>query len=190
MSPRDEETWRLFVAVPLGEQLRRSLVRYTKSLDREPSMRDVRWTDPTSWHLTLAFLGATRPGAVQPIVDVVAAIGHRETRFKARTGGLGAFPSRKAARVIWYGIEDRGGIREVAQRLNSAPGTATLGPVQPHITLGRVSKQANPGEVATWLRSAHPPTGELVVDRLILYRSRTGESRSDYVPLAEVTLPR
>jgi 2'-5' RNA ligase len=101
-----EERWRCFVAVPIGEELRASLTSYVEQLRRSPLADAWRWTDPASWHITLAFLGDIAPSSVPVVADALREVAARHTVFTVPTGGLGVFPSSQRPRVLWYGLED------------------------------------------------------------------------------------
>ncbi len=54
--------WRCFVAVPIGEDLRADLLATAEAWR---GSEDLRWTDPDTWHVTLAFLGGIRAASIQ-----------------------------------------------------------------------------------------------------------------------------
>ncbi|HEX5578086.1 MAG TPA: RNA 2',3'-cyclic phosphodiesterase, partial [Candidatus Limnocylindria bacterium] len=113
--------WRCFVAVPLPGELREDLRTWMTTVRRDGSLdADWRWTDPDGWHLTLAFLGATPADAVPAIVDRLAAVAGESEDFAVAAGGIGAFPGRNRARVLWYGVRDEERrLAELAQRVRA-----------------------------------------------------------------------
>lgn len=181
------ETWRCFVAVPVGEELRASLSSAVAGWRTWPELAPLRWVEPESWHLTIAFLGAVRPGDVPTLAAaisaaVVGAIGTSEHP----TGGLGGFPSARRARVAWYGVGDRDArLQALASAVRAAVGHPGGEPFRPHVTMAR----ARSGEIdlRRWA-SSEAPAGTLVVDRLELMRSHLGSGPARHEALASVDL--
>jgi 2'-5' RNA ligase len=155
---------RLFFAVPVPGHSREPLEAVLPELDR--ALPAARWTNPSGWHLTLAFLGHVRPEFSAEVVTVgegaVAGLGPARLRLD----GAGGFPSQRRARVVWAGI---GGdvelLRTLATRLAAACKQAGLRfeerEHQPHLTLARLP---SPGplpeqvlELVTEAVAASPP---------------------------------
>ncbi len=169
------ERWRCFVAVPIGDSLRQALAEVVEAWKDE----GLRWTDPASWHLTLAFLGPTDPGRIASVEAVVEKVAAAHRPMHLRTGGLGAFPSPGRARVLWYGVEDPAGeLAALARDVHSELGLEVAGPYRPHLTLARARR--GPVNLALFLADASAPDAELVVDRLNLMRSHLGGGPARY----------
>jgi 2'-5' RNA ligase len=146
------------------------------------------WVAAASYHVTLSFLGWTRPEAVEAIKDRVgrALAGARSATLV--TGGLGAFPSAERARVLWIGVDDaEGRIAELAGRVQAA--ACELGfpagrkPFHPHLSVARLRSasdvQRAVSEASERLRSRSS------IDSVVLYESTLKSSGSEYTPLAE-----
>ncbi len=93
---------RLFLAVTPPENLRRELgvllPQWTEELGG-------RWPSPENLHLTLAFLGELEEGRREAIEAAADAAAHRPA-FAVEWGGLGVFPSWRAARVAYLGVQE------------------------------------------------------------------------------------
>jgi len=177
--------WRCFVAVPIGDELRAALSSAVATWREAPDAEDLRWTDSSGWHATLAFLGDTDPEQVPRLADALADVAGRSAPFTLTTGGLGGFPSSRSARVAWYGIADsEGQLAAIASALRAAIGLADDQPFRPHLTLAR-SRGATRARIDL-LNSA--PAGMLAVDELVLYRSILGHGPAHYEPLAVARL--
>jgi RNA 2',3'-cyclic 3'-phosphodiesterase len=185
--------WRCFVAVPVPDHLRVELAGLVAAWRDEPGAPDLRWTDPGGWHLTLAFLGAIAPDRVPAIGRALRSVGERSGPFNLPTGGVGAFPSARRARVAWYGIGDpRGDLRGLATATHAA-----IGPLLPelrepsgfraHLTLGR-ARDAAGTPLAEWLASHPVPGNRMAVDRVMLYRSHLGRGPARYEVIENVPL--
>lgn len=120
-----------------------------------------RWTQPPSWHVTLAFMGDTAEADLDLLVDNLADAAARTPAFDVRLGGAGSFPRPDAARVLWLGVAAGGEeLATLARRTRTAAeraGVPTDGArFVPHLTLARVNRGV---EATRWLRvlDAAPP---------------------------------
>jgi 2'-5' RNA ligase len=113
-----------------------------------------RWADPSTWHITLAFLGEVADPRVDPVAAevgrAVAAAGPAAGRpFRLRLAGAGTFPARGAPRVLWAGVTGAGAevdaaaerlgrlARAVRRAARAAGVPVERRPYRPHLTLGR-----------------------------------------------------
>jgi len=174
-----DERWRLFVAVPIGDELRTKLAAAVDEWRKRPDLAGLRWTDPESWHVTLAFLGATDPDRVGEITSTMRRVAARHPTMQLPTGGIGGFPSARRARVAWYGVDDRGrALASLARALRGSLRTDARGPFRAHVTLGRAGRSAV--DVQGWTRGTTAPIGELSVERIELLRSYVSRSGARY----------
>ncbi len=184
------ETWRCFVAVPLDDALRSSLAAAIGALRAAHREMDARWrwSDPAFWHVTLVFLGAIRPTSRSDLEAALELVVRASRTFWVPTGGMGAFPSPRAARVLWYGVNDsEGHLRRLADELRRKTAVRAEGPFHPHVTLGR-ARHRHGSQVSDLLRDARLPRGRLRVDRAVLYRSHLGGGPARYETIAESPL--
>jgi RNA 2',3'-cyclic 3'-phosphodiesterase len=185
-----EERWRCFVAVPLGKELRRELSRAVSDLRAAipEAAEGLRWTEPDGWHLTLAFLGWVSPEGVEAIGRAVASVAAGRGPFEVSTGGLGGFPSRHRVRVLWYGLAGNSPqLGELARATRLALGVDDDSPYRAHLTLARSRAERGIALPETiWQMTL--PSGQIAVDRLVLYRSHLGRGPARYEPLAEAPL--
>ncbi len=176
------ERWRCFVAVPVPASLRRALERSVTEWRADPVVPDLRWTAPTGWHLTLAFLGDIEPALVPRVLaGMGTAVGGRPA-WRVHTGGIGAFPHPRRARVLWYGVDDPDGrLGELAGALGSAlresiPPLRGGEPFRGHVTLAR-ARPPRGVDLVDWLAGHAVPSGSLPVQKVVLYRSMSGDGR-------------
>jgi 2'-5' RNA ligase len=181
---------RLFVAVVPPPAVLTDLRTAVAPHQAEPAAhRDLRWSGPDDWHLTLAFLGDV-PGPVAaglaPALERAAA-GHRP--FSLALAGAGAFPAAPQARVLWCGLDGdhaalaalAASVAEAMTRAGAAPPDAGR-PFRPHLTLAR-SRGRTPADVrdlVTALRGYASPSWP--VDRIQLIDSHAG-GRPRYSPI-------
>ncbi|HWV25141.1 MAG TPA: RNA 2',3'-cyclic phosphodiesterase [Thermomicrobiales bacterium] len=141
-----ETPWRLFIAVPVPEDVREFIGEIIADLKREDW--PVRWTDADNAHLTLHFLGDTPPENAEILRMALAEPVSRHEAFDLRTADLGVFPAMKHPRVLWLGLwgpahrlesirDDIGTVlEEFDYELDDKP-------FRPHLTLGRVRDTRN-----------------------------------------------
>jgi 2'-5' RNA ligase len=198
--PEDDPpgTSRLFVAVPLADDVRRAVGRLMEDVAGAPvderTYGQPRWVRVDGLHLTLRFLGAT-PDARQPeLAEALRSAADGAVAFDVALAGGGAFPDAARPRVLWLGIDEgAGSLGSLAARL--ATELSRLGwppedrPFKPHLTLARTD--GVPG--------AADRAGRLVelgasfragwqADRLVLYRSLLGRGPARYEAVAEAPL--
>jgi 2'-5' RNA ligase len=181
--------WRSFVAIPLGDELRRRLATAIAGWRDRPDTTDLRWTDAAALHLTVAFIGAVEPGAVDRLAGAIAGAVELEPAYAVATGDVGAFPSGGRARVAWYGVADPDGSLD---RLAAAVRRAAAMPVDPHpfhphVTLARTRGERGV-DLRTWIRDADAPAGRLDVDTIHLVRSHLGNGPARYEVLHDIRL--
>jgi 2'-5' RNA ligase len=182
-----EKRWRLFVAIPIGEDLRRNLAEALEAARAAPGLEDLRWTDPDDWHLTLAFLGDTDPAEVPRLARSLAAVADAHPPMAVPAGGLGAFPGPRRARVAWYGVADPDGrLARLAEAVREAVGAETGSPFRAHLTLARARHE--PLDLRDWIASTSVPRGRLTVDTVQLLRSHLGRGPARYEVLETLLL--
>jgi RNA 2',3'-cyclic 3'-phosphodiesterase len=183
----DAGPWRCFLAVPLPDDLRATLATSVERWRDDASLADLRWASAEGWHLTLAFLGDTDPERVEAIGSALARVVERHDAWSAETGGVGAFPAARRARVLWYGVSDPDRrLAALAGDVKASLGIAADERFRGHVTLARARRAAV--DVRGWIARATAPPGELRVDRLALVRSRLGAGPARYETLADMAL--
>jgi RNA 2',3'-cyclic 3'-phosphodiesterase len=145
-------TLRTFIAIELDEDLKDNLARLQNRLRGEMSPRSVRWVRPEGIHLTLKFLGDTTTEQVDQVKEALvrAATGAGPITFSV--GGVGCFPNTRRPRVVWVGLHEPAGalarLRDAVEEQVAPLGFPTeKRPFSPHLTLGRVHRNASRSEV-------------------------------------------
>jgi RNA 2',3'-cyclic 3'-phosphodiesterase len=184
-----KDAWRCFVAVTLGDELRATLASSVATWQAREDLAGLRWSDPVSWHLTLAFLGDLEPASIRDVTGRLATVAAGHPPMTLFTGGLGGFPSDSRARVAWYGVEGHGHrLRRLADDVGRAVDLDPDRPFNGHVTLGRARGAAV--DLRAWVRDGRPPRGQLGVERIELMRSHVGRGPAHYETLASVPLGR
>jgi 2'-5' RNA ligase len=128
---------RIFIALDIDDAIRQRIQRFMEGVSGFAP--DARWVRPESLHITLKFIGEKPSETVEEIKRIVSGIraGAIEITFR----GYGFFPTAKAARVFWIGIESGPQLASLARAVDDA--TFSLGvpkedhPFAPHLTLAR-----------------------------------------------------
>jgi RNA 2',3'-cyclic 3'-phosphodiesterase len=128
---------RIFVALDLMPEIRQRLERFVEGV--ENFAPHARWVRPEFLHVTLKFIGEKNGESVEAIKQALASIRANPVVLNFR--GYGFFPTPKAARVFWAGIETGPALAALARQIDEA--TATIGVARedhtysPHLTLAR-----------------------------------------------------
>jgi 2'-5' RNA ligase len=149
-----------------------------------PDERRLRWVAPASYHVTLKFLGWTRPEVGFALRDAIGAALAGQRAFEMETRGLGAFPGPERARVLWAGVDPGGAARlsALAERVERA--AEALGfareqrPYHPHVTLARLAGPTDiRGVVSRYTEQLFRSSW---VDGVVLFETKTRSGGSEY----------
>ena len=93
---------RAFLSINLTESICDAIQELQMELDATTS--GIRWTAPHSCHITLNFLGDITPEQAQELQTRLHPVAEQMGPFPIELCGLGQFPPRGAASVVWIGI--------------------------------------------------------------------------------------
>ena len=128
---------RLFVAIDLDHEIRERIVRFLEGV--RGFAPDVHWMRPESLHITLKFVGEQKEEQVARITERLRNV--TANGIEIRFTGYGFFPTAKAARVFWLGIQAGPQLVELAGNIDSALAELKIPredrPFSPHLTLAR-----------------------------------------------------
>ena len=191
---------RLFVALDLDESIRRSIATYLEGM--RGFTPDARWTKPEALHVTLKFIGEKPEGEVSRIRNALAAI--RVPPIPLALQGYGFFPTVKAARVFWIGMEASAALPHLATQVDTA--LAMLGipreehTYTPHLTLARsgsaaprLRREERPNARFQYLQEklsalTLPDFGTMAAHEFYLFQSKLSPAGSQYSKLASFQL--
>lgn len=172
---------RLFVALELPDYARDALGQL------EEPIRGVTWAMPENRHLTLFFLGETPVGYIKAVQSVLRQI--EVNAFFLPIKGIGHFPAKGQARVLWVGVGNgHPHLFQLQHRITNTLFSLGFDPGeriwQPHITLGRCGG-ASPEALRQYLKKNRDfETAPVRVTEFHLYASERRGGRR-YYPLVE-----
>src|SRR5437773_4451739 len=198
----DPGNMRIFVALDLDEEIRKRIQLFVDEV--RGFAPNARWIAPESLHITLKFIGE-RPDA--SVKEIESALGQLAvTPFRVTFSGTGFFPTPKAARVFWAGIEAEPGLSELAQKIEHSLADVGIPKEErafsPHLTLARASGRSGaPGwrkgdkpkrqfaDLQQRLEHSPPPNfGTMTAQEFFLYRSQLSPKGSRYTKIAHYCL--
>ena len=146
----NEPTIRSFIAIELPDVVVRGLVGTVSYLRERLPGSDLKWVAPGNIHVTLKFLGEVRLSRIDDVRRVLESVCAATAPIRLSVDELGAFPSPRAPRIVWAGLEgDTERLVSLASRVDAA--LEPLGfpresrPFTPHLTIARVRDDASGG---------------------------------------------
>jgi 2'-5' RNA ligase len=144
----------------------------------------------------LKFLGDVSLNNIEVLTELIKAETISVKPMVFSVGGLGAYPRLRSPRVIWVGVEAAPEMISLQKGIDTQ--TARIGyardrrPFSPHLTLGRVSRNANPkevreiGEILASLNIGYLGTAR--INSIHLYRSDLKPSGAVYSKIFTASL--
>ena len=140
---------RLFIGVSIPGFALKEIIKIQEML-RPGLGSSIRWTNPTSLHLTLKFIGETTEHKRADIVKVIQDASKGFSGFSIDCIGLGVFPNRRLPKVIWLGFELKQELLKLQNEIDNNLVIVGFGKEKqgfsPHLTIGRVNSQLASGE--------------------------------------------
>ena len=175
--------YRLFVAIDLPEEIRKSVADIGRGL---PGGRRVPLEQ---LHLTLRFIGEADNETFAAVRSALAGI--MGSAFPMALRGVGHFPTGRHPRVLWVGLAESAPLMALRQEVELALIGAGIPPEErrfsPHLTLARL-KETPPGQViALEERYRDFDAGPFPVTEFHLYSSAL--TRNGAIHTREATYP-
>jgi len=139
---------RLFVALLPPATVRAELAALARR--RLP----VRWVPEDNLHLTMRFIGETEPEKLEKFATSLAHV--RVEPFILPVEGLGVFPTRGPAKVLWAGVGHAHTRlfqlrKQVDDALLAVDGGLEMRNFHPHFTLGRLDEAVETKDLESFL---------------------------------------
>ena len=173
-----KKTKRLFVAIAFKKEIITQLVNDMTDYRKLITDKAIRWTAPASLHLTLCFLGE-RDASIIP--DIALALDQsviNQQAFILQFKGLGVFPEKGKARIVWIGIEDPQNLRllyNATLRQLLAMMDIDRPWFSPHVTIARIgdnTKSSSFDEIKQLIsKNKETHFGKMMVEKVTLFES-------------------
>ena len=185
---------RVFIALDIDDAVRQRIQRFIEGVSGFAP--DARWVHPESLHVTLKFIGEKPIETVEEIKRALSGIRAEPVEISFR--GYGFFPTAKAARVFWIGIESGMPLSSLAKAVDET--TFSLGipkedhPFSPHLTLARGGgRSAAPSKNFQRLQEKlaalpTPDFGTIAAHEFFLFQSQLSRGGSRYTKIARFAL--
>jgi 2'-5' RNA ligase len=179
------------VGLELDEAARRALVEAQRALSDFD--RVVRWIPEANLHLTLKFLGEVPEDAVEDTCEAVRRAASESSLFSFALKGLGCFPPKGPARIVWAGVEPQGGgllecQEAVEKEMAEAGFQRESRPYSPHLTIGRVRAGRNTRDLRGALQAAEFEAPTQRVRELVLFESTLSPKGAVYTAVIRAPL--
>ena len=187
---------RVFVAVDIGDAVRREAARVVSALQMKleaaKTPPKVVWVKPAALHVTIRFLGEMKPDEVERIKPLLAdpiAMAPFEVQWR----GIGTFPNNRHPRALWLGVI-KGAAQlaaieaEISKRLTGAAVEIDDRALLPHLTLGRVKMAGGGIDWPKVLQSAEVKNAVSFIDRVTLYQSKLSQYGPHYTEIVSAAL--
>ena len=166
---------RAFIAVVMPEEVRDLISRHVERLQGLVP-RGVKWVDPKTSHLTLAFFASAPTSQIPTVVRILDSVAAASPPLRLKAGSLGVFPNSTRPRVIWLGLQgDLKHLSVMHERLHNALASEGFSrerrPFKPHVTLGR-ARGKGPISLPEWsLPSPEDDRHAFSVNNIVLMSS-------------------
>jgi RNA 2',3'-cyclic 3'-phosphodiesterase len=157
---------------------------------------ELRWVPAAQRHLTLRFFDELPEGRAGDVRGAAGAAAAGLPCFDLELEGVGCFPPRGPAKVVWVGCgAGREALVALAEAISRAlesrgfPGDTR--PFSPHLTLARARNRRGSSAVAAALRAgavAAGPLDRVRVDQVLLIHSTLGSGPPRHDVLGEFPL--
>ena len=153
---------------------------------------DVGWVRPEGVHLTLKFLGDVEEKKVAELGDALREGLKGETPFILQAKGIGTFPTPRAPRVVWLGVEGEvtrlsalaKTVEEICANLKFPKEDR---PFKAHLTLGRVKSPRGRGALVKMLENfKDADLGEFRADAVSVMKSELQRTGAVYTEMRRI----
>ena len=193
---------RIFIALDIDPGIREKIRDFMGQV--RTNAPAVRWVAEESLHVTLKFIGERPESDLNRIEGALGSVEAKQFQLSFR--GTGFFPTPKAARVFWIGIEAQPELAILAKTIDES--LASLGiskevrAFSPHLTLARAKGgSGDPGwrkgdkpnhqfaNLQAYLEKQQPPEfGTMTAREFFLYQSQLSNKGARYTKIARFEL--
>jgi RNA 2',3'-cyclic 3'-phosphodiesterase len=178
---------RTFIAVAATDGVYDTAVRTIRHLSRITGA--IKWVEPQNLHWTLHFLGELDDAEMFEVCRAAEESAAQLAPFTAVAGGVSTFGPITDPRTLWLGLTDgqeafQSLYTTIQARLDALGYRGDRRKFVPHLTLGRVARNAAKGELnklAEELAELQAvDAGPFAVDEITVFASRLRREGPDY----------
>ncbi len=129
---------RCFLGLPFESPAILELIPRTRGLES-----DFRYSDPSLWHLTLAFMPNLPELEVESLIEKCSSILNQFKPIKCVISGFNAFPSQSRPEVLWLALSPDQPFFELESALRPCVPADTDKRFHPHITIARARRRGD-----------------------------------------------
>lgn len=170
---------RIFIAALLPEDIKILMYDYIRVL--KPLCEGVRWEKREKLHVTLKFLGEVEESTTEKVSASIGRLAADCSPFDMDILQLGGFPNLRYPRVLFVGLSENEGLRELQHKIEEE--LETLGfekerrRFTPHVTIGRIKSRLKiKGPLPL------PEKSPFVISEIGVINSKLGREGSVYTP--------
>ncbi|WP_068787076.1 RNA 2',3'-cyclic phosphodiesterase [Paenibacillus phocaensis] len=172
----NEEKWRLFIAVPLPQEIKQKLDAWCK--EQTARLQFKKWVHAGDYHITVQFLGDTSPGRLDDLTASIEQAAKGAAPLSLEAAGIGTFGRPASPSVLWAGVRGEvAGLERLHGRVTSENRALGFVPEErrfsPHITLARKYREG--ARLDPQALQVLPEFGTWTADRLVIYRTHMHE---------------
>lgn len=137
---------RLFIAIKPDSTVFNAIKAFQMELKSALRYKEIRWVDPAQFHLTLQFLGETKPSDLPKLISNLNTVAENSKVFNLHYEGAGYFGSAIKPRVLWLGSKNSTELNELFNQVLTSTAFLQIenpGRLTPHITIARFSNNIN-----------------------------------------------
>ena len=184
-----KESWRVFCAVELPDDVRELLRDHIARLREAVPAVAASWSRVENVHLTLKFFGNVEVDRIAAISVAASRTVEEFSTFSIAVGGTGVFPRASRPQVLWIGIRDPTGQLSAVQKkfedeCEAADFEKESRAFRPHLTIARIRRPEGSRHLAdAHLKMEFKPV-EIKLNEVIIFRSELSPKGSRYTPLS------
>jgi 2'-5' RNA ligase len=153
----------------------------------------IKWTDTSNIHLTIAFLGDTEEKTIKAIISMLEDKCKGFGQFELILKGSGIFRNLNDPRIIWTGIDPSDELIKLNSHIMN--GLKELGikmedrPFKPHLTIGRIKHLNDIDSLKAAIEEFQNYEIQLVpINEVVLFESILLSTGPVYKPIIKVML--
>ena len=180
---------RAFLGIPIPDNLKSRIMGIQRKFD----YFDIKFVEKENLHFNLRFFRDIDEEKLGKLKDALKKVCSQFEPFEIGISGIGAFPSKNYARVIWLGVKNGyQTFKTLAEMVESVVESLRFekeSKFVPHLTLGRVRSGRNKNELLVLLRKMEEvEIGKMKIDKIILFQSKLSPKGPVYEEVFSIKL--